>query len=342
MKAYCNLPFNRIKIDADGKFQSCCHQTTYYGNILTDDITMEELFKLPELVDVKSAVLSNSLHKSCSNTKCPKYYIDLKNKQDTVSLSKYPKELEINLPSTWCNIGGMKPTPDTACIMCPRSSKKHMNSQPSDRTTEILDKIKPAMPYINTFTVLGISEPFWKGKLFEVFDYLEWNKLDKKPYFWTYSNGTIFNSDIQDIYMNDYVNWGAIGFSIDAATQETYKKIRRLNTFDKITKNLEIYFNKTHKDSEKRDWSFITNNINMLNVYEMEDMVRYSKNVGSNRIQFTLTYIVNADMRLDRNLLCNESNWKIFWENAQRAEQVAKELNHEIGFYVPFHKGFLK
>jgi hypothetical protein len=26
----------------------------------------------------------------------------------------------------------------------------------------------------------------------------------------------------------------------------------------------------------------------------------------------------------------------------QRAEQVAKELNFKIDFYVPFHKGFLK
>ena len=56
MKAYCTLPFDRIKIDADGAYQSCCHQKAYYGNILPDGITLEEAFKGKTLVSVKSSV----------------------------------------------------------------------------------------------------------------------------------------------------------------------------------------------------------------------------------------------------------------------------------------------
>ena len=342
MKTYCDLPFIRIKIDSDGSYQSCCHQTDYYGNILDETFDITTFFKSPKIVEVKNSVLSNKLHKSCNNQQCPKFYKNLEDKPYSVSLSKYPTQIELNLPSELCNIGGLKPTPDTACIMCPRSSKSFMDLNISDRTFEILDKLKPAIPYLNTFTVLGIAEPFWKNKLFEVFDYINFKQYKNDIFFWTYSNGSVFNPTVQEIYLNEYVNRTCIGFSLDAATQETYTKIRRLKVFNKITKNLEAYFNKTHNESVKRDWSFVSHNINLLNLHEMEQMVRYSKNIGANRIQFTLTYVTDPGMKLDRNYLINETNWKMFWEISQRAVQVGKEINQEIEFYVPFHGGYLK
>jgi len=40
--------------------------------------------------------------------------------------------------------------------------------------------------------------------------------------------------------------------------------------------------------------------------------------------------------------MCNENNWPLFWEQQQRVEQLAKELNQKVEFYYPFHKGYLK
>lgn len=346
MKSYCDLPFTRLKIDDDGSYQSCCHQSIYYGNFIKDNITLEEAMESTILRDIRVAVLNSKLHTHCINTQCPMYYKDLTNKPHNVSLLKYPKQIELSLPSTWCNIGGLKPTPDTACIMCPRSSKHYMSRYADgtviDNTDKLLEIIKPAMPYLQTFTVLGIAEPFYKGRIFDVFDKLEYKKYKDNIYFWTFCNGSLFGDQNQDRYLNEYVNRGNIGFSIDASTPETYQKIRRLDYYKTITRNLEKYFNKVNNFSEKRDWSFTTYNINKINLHEMEDMVRFSHNIGANRTEFSLTYTSDLGMALNKDLLCNENNWQEFWEMQQRVEQLAKELNYKVDFYVPFHKGFLK
>jgi wyosine [tRNA(Phe)-imidazoG37] synthetase (radical SAM superfamily) len=346
MKSYCNLPFIRLKIDDDGSYQSCCHQTIHYGNFIKDNTTIEEAVQSALLREVRVATLNNNLHSGCSNTQCPMYYKDLTQKPHEVSITPYPKQIELSLPATWCNIGGLTPTPATACIMCPRSSKQYMsryiNGDVVDNTNRLCEIIKPAIPHLETLTILGIAEPFYKGRLFDVFDKLEFKKHKDNIMFWTFCNGSLFGEQNQEKYINEYVHYSSIGFSIDAATPETYQKIRRLDYYKTIARNLENYFNKTSRFTEKRDWSFTAYNINKLNLHEMEDMVRFSHNIGADKTEFTLTYTSDTGMALDKSLLCNESNWQEFWEMQQRVEQLAKELDYRVDFYVPFHKGFLK
>lgn len=342
MKAYCRFPWTKIKIDANGAFQSCCHQTTYYGNLLEDNLSIEEAMKLPQVRDVKVATLNTSLHKECNNHQCPYYLTDLQ-KNEEIELSKYPEQIELSLPSTWCNIGGLNPTPKTACIMCPRSSAKFMRSQShTDNTEELIAKIKPVIPYVKSFTVLGLSEPFWKGRLFGILDKVDWKQHKDGKWFWTYSNATIFGEKYQDLFLNEYSDYSCIGFSIDAATSETYKKIRRLDYLSTIERNVEMYFNKTSKLPSGKDNSFTSYNINMINLHEMEDMLRFGNNVGANMVQYTLTYESVPGIAIGKDLLCNENNWQLFWEQQQRVEQLAKELNQPVQFYSAFHKGYLK
>ena len=88
MKAFCNLPFTRLKINEDGSYHSCCFQSSYYGNILEDGI--EKAFKHPKLREVKNATLQGKLdEKYCDNDRCPFRFYDL---------SKIPKhEVKIQL-----------------------------------------------------------------------------------------------------------------------------------------------------------------------------------------------------------------------------------------------------
>lgn len=342
MKSYCIFPFNRMKIEAGGEYSSCCHQGSFYGNLITDNITLEEAFKVQSLVDVKSSALTNKLHSLCNNDKCPMFYTERERVHD-VWLSKYPKEIELSLPSTWCNIGGLNPTPETACIMCPRSSMKYMNSLPKEDYTDLLlEKIKPAIPHLQALSILGVAEPFWKGKVFDALDKLDWKTHKEGKWFWTYCNGSIFGDKYQDMFLNEYTSLSSIGFSIDAATPETYKKIRRIDFLPTIQRNLEKFFKKVHDLEPGRDTSFTAYNINLLNLHEMEDMLRFGNNIGVYKVQFTLTYISDEGMALKSNLMCNESNWQQFWEMQQRVEQLAKELNQRVEFYYPFHKGYLK
>ena len=180
MKAYCGLPFERFRIDFDGQYQSCCHQTSYYGNIFDEDKSLKDLYsRQHELREVKVATLNQSLHSMCNNNTCPYYTTDLERNQE-VSIRGYPTQIEFALSPLMCNIGGLKPTAKTACAMCPRSNKEwmkpYLDGTIPDRTDEMLEFIKPAIPTLETLTVLGIIEPFFKGQIFDVLDKLSSHK----------------------------------------------------------------------------------------------------------------------------------------------------------------------
>ncbi len=341
MKAFCNLPFSRLKINEDGSYHSCCFQSSVYGNILEDGI--EKAFKNPKLREVKNSTLKGVLDKKyCDNNRCPFRFYDLsKIPKHEVSLSKYPVDLELNMPSTFCNIGGLNPTPDTACIMCPRSSKQHMSRVGPDILDDILEEVKVIMPSLQTLSILGIAEPFYKNRIFDVFEKLDFIKYRDNILFWTFCNGTIFTERAQDRFL-DIVRNVNLGFSIDAGTPETYRTIRRLDYFDKIKKNLTSYFKKVKERTDITDFSYTTNNINLHNVHELKEMIDLGLEVGSNSTQFTLTMKYQADLKIQDSKLCNKDNWQIFWEAQLEAEQYAKDNNYKVVFYVPFHNGFLK
>jgi molybdenum cofactor biosynthesis enzyme MoaA len=341
MKALCSLPFTRLKINEDGSYHSCCFQSSMYGNILEDGI--EKAFKNPELRKVKNSMLQGKLDKEyCDNDRCPLRFYDLSRiPHKEVKLTKYPVDLELNMPSTFCNIGGLNPTPETACIMCPRSSEQFMSGVGTDILDDILEEVKIAMPNVQNLSILGIAEPFYKNRIFDVFEKLEFTKYRDNILFWTFCNGTIFTERAQDRFLNIVKNVH-LGFSIDAGTAETYIKIRRLDYFNKIKKNLTSYFKKVKEKTEINDRSYTTNNINLYNVYELKEMIDLGIEVGSNSTQFTLTMKYQADLKIDDSKLCNSNNWKIFWEAQKDAEEYAKSKNYNVDFYVPFHNGYLK
>lgn len=346
MKVYCNLPFNRMKINSDGEYQSCCHQTAHYGNLINEGIDVKEGFNKDLLKEVQQSVIDNKLHPICNTSRCPFY-----TKQDIleeiavheVKLEDQPIDFEISLPSTHCNIGGTNPTPETACAMCPRASETFMKMEPdSDLIEIILDKLKPVMEKVKFLNIQGIAEPFWKGRVLEILEKLNFKKYQNAIYFWSFTNGTVFGDKVQDEFL-ETVKYGSLGFSIDAATPETYIKVRKLNYFKTIERNLKKYFEKTKHLKNENGFihSFTTYNINMLNVHEMEQMVRWSHSIGADRTEFTLTFIGAAEFPMGIENLCNKDNWPVFWEGQQKAMEVAKELNYEVTFYVPFHGGFL-
>lgn len=346
MKVYCNLPFNRMKINSDGEYHSCCHQTAHYGNLINEGISIKEAFGKELIKDVQSAVLSNKLHQVCNTPRCP-FFTYQNNLEELliheVELEDQPIDFEISLPSTHCNIGGTSPTPETACAMCPRASESFMKMEPDHDLIEIIiEKIKPVMSKVKTLNVQGIAEPFWKGKVLEILEKLDFEKYRDNIGFWSFTNGTVFGDAIQDKFIKT-VKWGSLGFSIDAATPETYIKVRKLNYFKTIERNLKKYFAKTKNLKNEHGWlnSFTTYNINMLNVHEMEQMVKWSHSIGADRTEFTLTFVGAQEFPMGVENLCNKDNWQIFWEGQQRAIKVAEELDYNISFYVPFHGGFL-
>lgn len=331
IKTFCTLPFKKLIIDEFGFATSCCHQNKPLGNVFQQDLM--SLWNSKMAKDIRLESSAKNLHTVCSTSKtCP--FINHPRTLSEHEFRAYPHHIEICLPSSHCNIGGENPNAkNPACIMCIRNFDliKH-----KPMTDEICASIKPFVQYLDEFTVLGIAEPFWKGEAWRVFDMIDFHKYRNQIKFSTNTNGICLTDKVTDEFFNR-INSSEMSFSIDAATPETFIKIRRMDTYDLIVKNMKNFMAKREEfGGAKKHVVKIYNNINLINVHEMGLMIEMCKEVGADEILLVPTHNQMGRVNLGE-IIMNESNLKLFQRYANIAKVRAIELDVKLTFGNSFY-----
>lgn len=280
MTVFCPLPFNNLKIDSFGRVFNCCYQNTPIGNIFKDSIS--DIFNGVKNLEIRENIKNSNLHSICKESgNCPKIYV--KNMHQIKEVR--PQHLEIELPNYSCNIGGSTPTPTSACLMCPRSSLDFI-PQEEDYTHKILNKIKPVFPFLKSFTVTGLAEPFYKNNIFNVLDYINFAKYKASVSLNVITNATLLNKNMAEKFVK-YVSNGNVTFSVDAGNAATYKKIRRFSNFRRVVGNIKD-FNKAKLDTISTNLNF---NLNALNIKEYKEMLNIASFTGTQVVVFRPTIV---------------------------------------------------
>lgn len=292
--AFCSYPFTRFKVTCEGYVTMCCFQERKcLGNLL--DHTLEEIWFGPLAEEIRKETLNGELHSTCSATgSCP-YHRRFERAQQGFLQHRYPTMFEIDLPAQHCNIGGETPTEkNPACLMCERNWKFPEEFYEEDHLKEICEKLKPYVKNLTGLHVQGVAEPFWKDRIFEILEWLNVEPYKEKIAISTTTNGTLMNEARRRRFL-EYPN-SSITWSIDASTPEVFKKIRRWDAYDKIVANMKAYA----AERKQGQAMMIHNNINLVNIGDVEGMVRLASEVGVDRVDFNPTenvpdICVNAD-----------------------------------------------
>jgi MoaA/NifB/PqqE/SkfB family radical SAM enzyme len=313
-EAFCFYPFTKLKIDSAGDCSFCCfHTRKCLGNIL--EYSLEEIWNSDLAKEIRTTTLQNQMHRTCAVDSCPFYHIrNNLQKNFSVRQARVPIDIELDLPMQHCNIGGEDPKPGTACIMCERALDYHRQV---DRVDDVCDKLKPYSEKFKSLHIQGVAEAFWKNKLFDVVE-----RIGIKPSgtrITTFTNGTIFSGDKLDKWLN--YPWSCLTFSIDAATPETYKKIRIWNAYDRIIANMKEFAKRRSVNQTLQ----IHNNINMLNIHEVKGMVEVAADVGVDMISFNPTYNLAG-------LIVDQSNMHLFARAQDEIKETAQRLNVKVEF----------
>lgn len=339
VKVYCDLPFNRVKVMDTGFVNFCCYQfTKNIGNLETQ--SFEEMWNSELANEVRNSVMGNTLHSMCKSKECPKYYQNLEKKYDVeINENNYPTTLEFDLHGSHCNYGGKNPDRNKVCIMCPRSHStfKETIKKRRDKTFLYLEKLKILFPYLNKFIVLGLAEIFWEDKIFEILDFVEFEKYKHKITLEGITNGSVFDEESQLKFLKR-VKKSNISFSLDAANAKTYKQIRKNNYFDVVIKNIESYVKKINliNNFEKKHYVSINANVNMVNIGEMADLIRLSKKLGVDEVILWPTHNGGGvNIMLPQDFLINENNFKLFKKVEKDCIEIANELQIKIHFMTP-------
>ena len=329
MTAFCALPFTKLLVNAWGDVYMCCHHPgkSKLGNVKHDNLL--SLWRSEKAKFTRDQTKNGNLAPICD--KAPNCPFQLKEKvpyQFPMNID-FPREIEIDLPDKHCNIGGENPTPDTACIMCVRSHS--FNSNQPDITNLICEQTCPLMPYIKKFCVLGIAEPFWKDAVFDVFEKVNYKKYKDNILFETNHNVTCFGANTQSRFL-DEVTYSNLQFSLDAATPETYIKIRRLDAYDLCIKNLKLWLSVRTAKHKVTIW----NNINMLNLHEMTKMVQTAIDLGVDSVRMLPTQNQNNLVNLG-DLTINQKNVDLFEKHSCDAMELAKLHKMDLRYVQSFN-----
>ena len=322
---FCQHPFSQMALHSSGYVSMCCDQTLPIGKVEQNTDLLKDIWNSDVAKAIRASSTRGELHDVCKSGGTCTYF----NKPMVmweIDDPPYPLHLEICLPDTHCNIGGTTPTKDNpACLTCHRN---FTNPTQVDITDLLCEKSRPLIKNLYSLRILGTAEPFWKDYIFKVLDKIEYYK-HRNIEIKSVTNGLIFTEDVARRYI-DLVRHSNIMWSFDAATPETYKKIRRKD-FNLTAKNFKKYNelrNKSHKVG-------VYNNINLINIGEMTQMVEQAHAWGADYIVFVPTMNYKPDVDLTE-ITINEEKKSVFKKAAAAAQNRARELKFKLMFYKQF------
>lgn len=338
---FCPYPFNRCRVTAEGNVSFCCwmrpdpmqpEENAYIGNVLKS--TFDEVWYSTEAESVRYATIQGNLHPKCRCPGCPFLNATKPYLTQSVTYNEYPTFLEIDLPNTHCNVGGLKPdaAKSPACIMCERAAP-HFRPE-VDHLFEVLSKIKHLVPNLSQLHIQGVAEPFFQTRksgflLFDVMDTLEYDAYSKDIILSLTTNGTLFRKNVRQEYLKRAPR-SITNFSIDAATPETFKQIRILDCFDVVLENLYAFAEERNSAAQ---FLRIHNNINIRNVDEVLGMVEIAAKAKVNCLEFNPTSGFNTE------ILVNEWNCGRFAKAQEQIVAECKRLNVPVVFLRPLDLG---
>lgn len=305
----------------------------YIGNIL--ESSLDDIWFGQVAEEIRLETLEGRLHKKCSQSPgCP--FVSMKSpypKKEFV-YNEYPIFLEIDLPNTHCNVGGLNPHPinSPACIMCERASPFFRPEK--NRLMEVLERLKHVVPNLSQIHIQGIAEPFFQTReegylLFDVLDRLGFDNYSDKITLSVTTNATLFKKSVREAYLKRVPN-SITNFSLDAATPETFKKIRIFDCFDKVIEN--IYSFASERNIAKQALR-IHCNVNTMNVSEAHQIVAIGKHAFANFVEFNPTNGHRTD------ILVNRENCGLFAKAQLMIENESKRLGVPVTFMRPLDMG---
>lgn len=223
-------------------------------------------------------------------------------------VSSSPVHLQIE-PTTNCNYN---------CQACPRFGVlKDFKNMNYDDFCKIIDQIKP-----KKVTFSGLGEPLIHPDCFKMIKYLKDREISVR----LTTNGSILNEKNSERLID--LNVDIINISLDAATQETYDKVRDKKSLEKVKENILLLQDlKKSKNSEVPilRTSFV---IQKDNFREMKQFIDFAKSLGIRNIFFqpiAFHFIVDRKEKLVSGITKDE-----LFKELKEAEGYAEDMNTNL------------
>lgn len=273
----CNTMLNHLEIFGDGNTRCCC--TTFVSQNLDNifDKSRDELWH-SALHKIMCLSTENRTFSFCDKSMCP-LFVAKKNKvcksdeireREYQKISKFPETLSLGHDSS-CNL---------SCITCRKDVHfaKDEELLMVNRVTE--EVIKNYLSHTKFLILAGNGEVFASPAYKNIYEASECNP----EYIRILSNGTLFTSDNWKKFSEGKTAKMMLTVSVDAATEETYRRIRR-GDFVKLKRNMEF----ASELRKKGELCYFRMNfvVQKENYKEMIPFVEWGEELGVDEVFFT-------------------------------------------------------
>jgi hypothetical protein len=237
----CPLPFERFDIGPNGDVLVCCGHwlPTVIGNFLNQPV--EDVLNSPSAKAIRQSVTDGS-YKYCNHLEC-----------GTMAQDSLPRREELHHPRTRravaeqdYRIDGVDEIMfafDQSCnLSCP-SCRTHVITEKVSHSLEkaraVEEKLVPLLPTLRTLHINPAGELFGSKPSRRLLELINDErcpelKLD------IISNGTLFSREEWAKFPGIHNKVRSVRISIDAASKETFEKLRRLGKYDVFVKNMRF------------------------------------------------------------------------------------------------------
>jgi len=241
MEKFCSYPFKRVHFSTAGNAYLCCSAwlPQSIGNIFKDNFNL--VWNSKTALEIRSSILDGSF-RFCKKDICPriisgqiekeplldKYKTIMEAKR--VHLDNSPEEISLNYDYS-CNL---------QCKSC-RDEKKIIDKDTAEMLIRFQNSFLDSELYKNVgrLTVTGVGEPFFSRVFMDLFSKIDSGK-NQSLKITLRTNGMLLTPENWEKIKNAHFAIDLVSISIDAATGETYRKLRVGGDFNRLMTNLEF------------------------------------------------------------------------------------------------------
>jgi MoaA/NifB/PqqE/SkfB family radical SAM enzyme len=281
----CIYPFSRAHLSPNGNVYVCCSAwlNKPIGNFLEKDIT--EIWNSEAAARIRESIFDGSF-RFCNKNVCPRIVsgqiekeivpVGLKAvfEEKNPHLKTGPEHLSLNYDNT-CNL---------SCKSC-RERVRMLDPVKIQRLIHFQDALLDSSLFkeVRRVVVTGAGEPFASKVFMDFFRKLDENKYPQLK-ITLRTNGILLLPGIWEEIKNAHYDIDTILVSIDAATKETYQKLRNGGNFDRLLKNLEFLARLKQTMKLKVGFNFV---IQEANYEEMPAFVEMAWRFDCDEVTFT-------------------------------------------------------
>ena len=330
----CINPFTYTEIMEDRQTFCCPQWLEEY--IEGNSIDYKQSWSSDKAQTIRQSMIDGSF-KYCSTSKCP----HLSTLINTGNLSRGPiKKKTDSLVSKLVNSSSLGPKEikfifDQACnLACPscRNNFVRNSEEIYVNSNTKLEKLSDAYSMsVESISMSGAGDPFYSQTFFEFLQNIDIRKFPNLNRIHLHTNAILWNEHNWEKIKNSHTFIKSTEISIDAASKDTYKVVRKGGNFDILTRNLK--FISSLRGIRSFIFSFV---VQKENYTELADFYRYIESIFERQLKMGIVSVTYTKVQNWGNLTQAQYNdMAIHQPNHPEHSLFVKEVNKLMALESP-------